>query len=70
MAVEMFLKLAGIAGESQNAQHKGEIDILGWSWGVAEAQAAAARPPGSRIFISFQCRSCSISPRPRCSQRS
>jgi type VI secretion system secreted protein Hcp len=41
MAVDMFLKLAGIAGESQNAQHKGEIDILGWSWGVAEAQAAA-----------------------------
>ena len=41
MAVDMFLKLAGIAGESQDAQHKGEIDILGWSWGVAEAQAAA-----------------------------
>jgi type VI secretion system secreted protein Hcp len=41
MAVDMFLKLAGIAGESQNAQHKGEIDILGWSWGVAETQAAA-----------------------------
>jgi type VI secretion system secreted protein Hcp len=41
MAVDMFLKLVGIAGESQNAQHKGEIDILGWSWGVAEAQAAA-----------------------------
>ncbi len=41
MAVDMFLKLAGIAGESQDVQHKGEIDILGWSWGVAEAQAAA-----------------------------
>jgi type VI secretion system secreted protein Hcp len=41
MAVDMFLKLAGIVGESQDAQHKGEIDILGWSWGVAETQAAA-----------------------------
>jgi len=41
MAVDMFLKLAGIAGESQDAQHKGEIDILGWSWGVAETQATA-----------------------------
>jgi type VI secretion system secreted protein Hcp len=41
MAVDMFLKLAGIAGESQDAQHKGEIDILGWSWGIAEAQGAA-----------------------------
>ncbi len=36
MAVAMFLKLAGIAGESLDARHKGEIDILGWSWGVSE----------------------------------
>ncbi len=41
MAVDMFLKLAGITGELQDAQHKGEIDILGWSWGVAETQPVA-----------------------------
>ncbi|HEY1301103.1 MAG TPA: type VI secretion system tube protein Hcp [Stellaceae bacterium] len=42
MAEELFLKLAGIAGESQDAKHKGEIDITGWSWGVAHP----APPPG------------------------
>ncbi len=46
MTVDMFLKLAGIAGESQDAQHKGEIDILGWSWGVAEAQATSGGSSG------------------------
>jgi hypothetical protein len=46
MAVDMFLKLAGIAGESQDTQHKGEIDILAWSWGVAEAQATSGGSSG------------------------
>jgi type VI secretion system secreted protein Hcp len=46
MAVGMFLKLAGVAGESQDAQHKGEIDILGWSWGVAAAPAASGGSGG------------------------
>jgi type VI secretion system secreted protein Hcp len=36
MAVEIFLKLAGIEGESEDAKHKGEIDVLAWSWGVSE----------------------------------
>jgi type VI secretion system secreted protein Hcp len=42
MAEDIFLKLAGIAGESQDAKHKGEIDISGWSWGVAQSPAPAA----------------------------
>ena len=36
MPVEMFLKLAGIEGESSDAKHKGEIDVLAWSWGLSE----------------------------------
>lgn len=42
MAAGMFLKLAGIPGESQDAKHKGEIDILGWSWGVSETAATSS----------------------------
>ena len=35
----MFLMVKGakhglIKGESQDTQHKGEIDVLGWSWGM------------------------------------
>jgi type VI secretion system secreted protein Hcp len=36
MPVEMFLKLAGIDGESTDAKHKGEIDVLAWSWGLSQ----------------------------------
>ncbi|MDG0992920.1 MAG: type VI secretion system tube protein Hcp [Luminiphilus sp.] len=35
MAVDAFLKLDGIDGESQDKEHKGEIDIIAWSWGGA-----------------------------------
>ena len=36
MPIEMFLKLAGIDGESTDAKHKGEIDVLAWSWGLSQ----------------------------------
>ena len=32
-AVEVFLKIEGIEGESQDRSHRGEIDILDYSWG-------------------------------------
>jgi type VI secretion system secreted protein Hcp len=31
--VDYFLKLDGIAGESRDAQHKGEIDLESFAWG-------------------------------------
>jgi type VI secretion system secreted protein Hcp len=37
MAVDMFLELKGIAGESQDATHKGKIDVLAWSWGASNS---------------------------------
>ena len=35
MAVDMFLKLDGIEGESKDAKHAGEIDIESFAWGMA-----------------------------------
>lgn len=35
MAVDMFLKLDGIPGESKDAKHKDEIDVYSWSWGIS-----------------------------------
>src|SRR5512139_3244513 len=32
-SVDMFLKVDGIVGESTADKHKGEIDVLAWSWG-------------------------------------
>jgi len=40
MAVDMFLKLEGISGESKDASHAGEIDVLAWSWGMSNAGTA------------------------------
>jgi type VI secretion system secreted protein Hcp len=37
MAVDYFLKPDGIPGESTDAKHKGEIDVLAFSWGVSQA---------------------------------
>jgi type VI secretion system secreted protein Hcp len=32
-AFEYFLKIDGISGESTDNKHKGEIEVLSWSWG-------------------------------------
>jgi len=34
MAYVIFIKMDGITGESTDAKHRGEIDVLSWSWGV------------------------------------
>jgi len=31
--VDYYLKIDGVAGESADAKHKGEIEIESWSWG-------------------------------------
>ena len=35
-AFDYFLRLDGIPGESTDAKHKGEIDVLSWSWGESQ----------------------------------
>ena len=42
-AFDYFLKLDGIPGESIDAKHKGEIDVLSWSWGESQPSAADRR---------------------------
>lgn len=34
MAIDMFLELDGIEGESRDHKHKSKIDVLGWGWGL------------------------------------
>jgi type VI secretion system secreted protein Hcp len=55
MAVDMFLKLAGeIEGESQDSKHKGEIDILAWSWGMSQSGSFHTGGGGGGGKASFQ----------------
>ena len=39
MAVDMFLKIAGVDGETKDKAKKGnkEIDVLAWSWGMSNS---------------------------------
>lgn len=37
MAVDMFIKIDDVKGESQDDKHKGEIDVLAWSWGMSQS---------------------------------
>jgi len=37
MAVDMFLKIDDVKGESQDDKHKDEIDVLAWSWEMTQS---------------------------------
>ncbi len=54
-AVDYFLKLDGIDGESTDAKHKGEIQLLSFSWGEQNSGgigSAGCGPGAGRV--SFQ----------------
>ena len=53
-AVDYFLQIDGIAGESTDAKHKGAIDVLSWSWGEANTGAHGAGGGGGAGKVSFQ----------------
>src|SRR5215472_12180825 len=40
MAVDMFLKVDGVQGETKDTKHSKEIDIISWSWGVTNGGSA------------------------------
>lgn len=54
MAGDMFLKLDGIAGESADSKHKGEIDIQSFSFGVTQAGTASHGGGAGAGKASFQ----------------
>lgn len=41
MAVDYFLKLDAIDGESVDSNHKNEIQIMSWSWGASQVSSVA-----------------------------
>ena len=40
MAVDMFIKIDTVDGESRDKAHKKEIDVLAWSWGMSNSGSA------------------------------
>jgi type VI secretion system secreted protein Hcp len=54
MAVDYFLKIDGIDGESTDSKHKGEIDVESWSWGQTNSGDAAHRGGMGAGKVSMQ----------------
>ena len=54
MAVDMFLKLDGIKGEASDDKHKGEIDVLAWSWGASQSGTMHVGQGGGGGKANFQ----------------
>jgi type VI secretion system secreted protein Hcp len=54
MAVDIFLKLDGVTGESQDSTHKNEIDVLSWSWGMSQSGTTHMGGGGGSGKVSVQ----------------
>ncbi len=54
MAVDMFLKLDGITGESRDSKHKDEIHIESFSWGASNSGSAAHGGGGGAGKVAMQ----------------
>ena len=37
MAIDTHIKFDGVEGESTHVDHKGEVEVLSWTWGVSNA---------------------------------
>jgi type VI secretion system secreted protein Hcp len=40
MSADIFLQIDDIKGESQDASHKDEIEVIAWSWGMSQSGTA------------------------------
>ena len=54
MAVDMFIKIADLKGESQDSKHKDEIDVLAWSWGMSQSGTMHTGGGGGGGKVSIQ----------------
>ena len=53
-AADYFLKIDGIEGESEDAKHKGEIDLMSWSWGAQQTGSFAYGGGGGAGKVTLQ----------------
>ena len=53
MASGIFAKIGNIKGESLDSKHKGEVEVLSWSWGVAQSGTMAHGGGGGEGKATF-----------------
>jgi type VI secretion system secreted protein Hcp len=54
LAVDYFLKIDGIPGESRDAKHKDEIELVSFGWGVDVANVGGGGGTGRARFEPFR----------------
>ena len=60
MAVDSFLELGDIKGESRDAEFAGLIDVLAWSWGVSQSGTMHLGPGGGGGKANVNDLNCTI----------
>ena len=53
MAADIFAKIGDIKGESIDAKHKDEVEVLSWSWGVSQSRSVTGGGGGGAGKASF-----------------
>jgi type VI secretion system secreted protein Hcp len=46
MSIDSHIKFDGVEGESSHQDHKGEIEVLSWTWGVSNASLTSGTGSG------------------------
>jgi type VI secretion system secreted protein Hcp len=54
MAVDMFIKIDGIKGESRDDKHKDEVSVLAWSFGASQSGSTHISSGGGSGKVNFQ----------------
>jgi type VI secretion system secreted protein Hcp len=54
MAVDMFIKIGDVDGESADKTHAKEIDVLAWSWGMSQSGSMHVGGGGGAGKVSIQ----------------
>jgi type VI secretion system secreted protein Hcp len=68
MADDMFLKIDGIQGESTDASHRDEINIVAYTWGGSQTVVSSGGGGGTAGRVTMQDfhLSCESSASPNC----
>lgn len=54
MSTDMFVKLDDVKGESQDAKHKDEIEVLSWGWGMSQGGSSHSGTGGGSGKVSVR----------------
>jgi type VI secretion system secreted protein Hcp len=46
MAIDSHIKFDGVEGESTHKDHKGEVEVLSWTWGLSNTSLASGTGSG------------------------